>query len=54
MTVLRVLTLPFTLIAFSALYSISIKAPQMVETVGLVLCMALPILLAVKLTRRLA
>ncbi len=54
MTFLRILSLPFALTAFSALYSISIKAPQMVETVGLVLCIALPILLAVKLIRRLA
>jgi len=53
MTVLRILSLPIALTAFSVLYSISIKAPLIVETVGLVLCMALPIQLAVKLIRRL-
>ena len=53
MFILRILTLPIALIAFAALYSASIKAPQTVEIVSLVLCMALALALLAKLIRRL-
>lgn len=53
MAVLRILTLPAILLAFSVLYSVSIKAPQTVEIVGLLLWMALPSVFIAKLMRRL-
>lgn len=37
MVLLRILTLPIALLTFSALYSASIKAPQLVETRSLLL-----------------
>lgn len=53
MIILRILTLPITLLAFAGLYTASIKAPGAVELVSLVLCVTLPVLLIVKLIRRL-
>lgn len=50
---LRLLTFPVTLLAFSTLYSVSIKAPQTVEIIGLLLWMALPLVFIAKLMRRL-
>lgn len=54
MFALRILTLPVTLLAFSALYSVSIKAPQTVEIASLLIWMALPLIFIAKLMRRLA
>lgn len=53
MSVLRVLSLPLTLFTFSALYSLSSKAPQAVEIASLMLSMVLPAVLIVRLIRRL-
>ncbi len=52
MLLIRILTLPIALLTLSALYSISIKAPQAVEIGSIVLWMALPLLLIAKLTIR--
>jgi len=53
MPCLRLLTFPVALLAFSALYSVSIKAPETVEIIGLLIWMALPLVFIVKLMRRL-
>ena len=52
MLLLRILTLPIAMLTFSALYSISIKAPQLVEIGSLVLWTILPLFLIAKLTIR--
>ena len=53
MIILRILTLPVALFAFTAIYSASIKAPATVEIVSLVLCLILLLALIAKLLQRL-
>ncbi len=52
MLLLRILTIPFAMLVFSVLYSLSINMPQMVEIGSLVLWIMLPPLLIAKLTVR--
>lgn len=54
MIILRILTLPMALFTFAVLYSASMKAPDAVEIISLVLCLILPLVLIAKLLRRLA
>ncbi len=49
---LRLLTFPVTLLAFSVLYSVSIKAPQTVEIASLLFWMALPLIFIAELIRK--
>lgn len=49
---LHILTLPIAMMAFTALYTISIKAPHTVEMASLALWIVLPLLLIAKLSRR--
>jgi hypothetical protein len=52
MLLLRILTLPVAMAMFAALYTTSIKTPQLVEMANLALWGILPIILLAKLVRR--
>lgn len=52
MLMLRILTLPIAMLTFAALYSAAIKVPATVEFVSLLLWLALPVILAGKVARR--
>ncbi|MQX78120.1 hypothetical protein [Sinorhizobium medicae] len=52
MLLLRILTLPIALLTFSALYSASIKVPQLVETGSLILWIVFPVTVIVAMIKR--
>lgn len=54
MLLLRILTLPFALTSFAALYIVATKAPAAVEMASIVLWVALPIVLFIAATKHLA
>lgn len=54
MLLLRILTLPFALSSFAALYIIATKAPATVEMASIILWVALLIVLFIAATKRLA
>lgn len=52
MLVLRIFTLPITMLTFIALYSAAIKVPHTVELVSMIPWLALPVILIAKAARR--
>jgi hypothetical protein len=48
----RILTLPIAMLAFSCLYSLSIKVPQLVEIGNLILWIVFPVIVIFAMIKR--